>query len=126
MVYCIRDFDEKGFEIARTLREDTRRYSWSGKGAIDLGLRLEDVERFNLESEPVYYGKRQIEDGLRKAGATEAEIAFLARRRVELNAFTSTSFSNGSRRSWSRAASRRSSRTRSGSPASPLPRLKRS
>ena len=89
MVYCIRDFDEKGFEIARTLREDTRRYSWSGEGAIDLGLRLEDVERFNLESEPVYYGKRRIEDGLRKAGATEAEIAFLARRRVELNAFTS-------------------------------------
>ena len=57
-MFCIRDFDEKGFEIARTLREDTRRYAWSGEGAIDLGLRLEDVERYDLESEPVHYTAR--------------------------------------------------------------------
>ena len=100
-VFCIRDFDEKGFEIARTLREDTRRYAWSGGGAIDLGLRLEDVERFDLESEPVHYTKgKQL---LRFEGRSSPRSAtgygrpaprtprspFSCAARVELNAFTS-------------------------------------
>ena len=39
-VFCIRDFDVSGFTIAGTLGRDTRRYSWTSNGAIDLGLRL--------------------------------------------------------------------------------------
>ena len=101
-VFCIRDFDVTGFTIAGTLTRDTRRYSWTSEGAIDLGLRLEDVQKYGLERERVYYqgdGNRTLHDdrqirrkiggGLRKNGATEEEIEFLLHHRVELNAFTS-------------------------------------
>jgi hypothetical protein len=101
--FCVRDFDLKGFEIAGTLCRDTWRYTWRGKGAIDLGLRLEDVTAWDLPSEEVFYQgpeKRpldpvkdraailaKIEPSLRKYGATEEEIEFLVTRRVELNVF---------------------------------------
>ena len=101
-VFCIRDFDVTGFTIAGTLGRDTRRYSWTSKGAIDLGLRLEDIQKYGLESEDVYYKgangrtlsddqsiRLKIRDQLKENGATEEEIEFLLRRRVELNAFTS-------------------------------------
>ena len=91
-----------GFTIAGTLGRDTRRYSWTSKGAIDLGLRLEDVQKYGLEREDVYYQgdgnctlrddrkiRRKIGGGLEKNGATEEEIEFLIHHRVELNAFTS-------------------------------------
>lgn len=81
---------------------DTDRYVWKNEGAIDLGLRLADVLRYGLESEPVTHtGKRnealsnpvairaKIAPRLEKAGATPEEIGFLLHRRVELNAFTS-------------------------------------
>ena len=100
--FCIRDFDVYGFSIAKNLREDTDRYAWKNEGAIDLGLRLADVLRYGLESEPVTHtGKRnealtnpvairaKIAPRLEKAGATPEEIDFLLHRRVELNAFTS-------------------------------------
>ena len=48
-VFCIRDFDLDGFKIAGTLRAGTRRYSWRSRGAIDLGLRGEDIEKWELE-----------------------------------------------------------------------------
>jgi hypothetical protein len=58
---------------------------------VDLGLRLSDVERMSLESEPVViegsWSKRAAT--LERHGATDAEIAFLRNRRVELNAMTS-------------------------------------
>lgn len=101
-VLCIRDFDEAGFKIAGTLGRDTRRYAWRSEGAVDLGLRLADVERYGLESEEVFYTgpnrrvlgdpgtiRTRIAPQLRANGATEEEIAFLVRRRVELNAFAS-------------------------------------
>jgi hypothetical protein len=101
-VYCIRDFDEAGFKIAGTLRRDTRRYQFATAGAIDLGLRLEDVRAWSLDSEQVYYhsdSKRVLKDheairakigpGLLANGAMEDEIAFLLTHRVELNAFSS-------------------------------------
>src|SRR5262249_12608527 len=60
---------------------------------IDIGLRLDDVERFDLESEPVsprdFDSRRQT---LRKHGATIYEIDYLRNRRVELNALTSRQF----------------------------------
>ena len=101
-VFCIRDFDVSGFTIAGTLGRDTRRYSWASTGAIDLGLRLEDITKYGLEREDVYYQgdgnctlrddrriRRKIGAGLEKNGATEEEIEFLIHHRVELNAFTS-------------------------------------
>ena len=101
-VYCIRDFDFVGFNIAGTLARDTRRYAWDNKGAVDFGLRLTDVKACGLASERVYYknGKQvltatqairaKIVEPLRADGATEEEITFLETHRVELNAFTSS------------------------------------
>ena len=101
-VFCIRDFDVSGFTIAGTLRRGTRRYSWRSKGAIDLGLRLKDIQKYTLESEDVYYrganGRTliddqsihlKIRDQLKTNGAKKEEIEFLLRHRVELNAFAS-------------------------------------
>jgi hypothetical protein len=92
----LRDFDKAGFIIASTLQRDTRRYAFQNKiDVIDLGLRLEDAQRYNLDSEAVYeeidYYKLRAQ--LRGNGATEDEIEFLSQRqRIELNAFTSDQF----------------------------------
>ena len=105
-VFCIRDFDVSGFTIAGTLGRDTRRYSWTSNGAIDLGLRLKDAQKYGLESESVCYQggggwgplsddrkiRRKIGPALEKNGATAEEIEFLLRYRVELNAFASDKF----------------------------------
>jgi hypothetical protein len=104
-VFCIRDFDLDGFKIAGTLREGTRRYSWRSRGAIDLGLRGEDIETWELEHEEVFYRgagghllddekaiRRKIEPTLRGYDATAAEIEHLLTHRVELNAFPSDQF----------------------------------
>jgi hypothetical protein len=97
----VRDFDKSGFSIAATLQRDTRRYAFENTVVVhDLGLRLEDVEAYGLESEEVFYGKSDPTENLRANGASEKEIAFLydeeasswrsyRGRRVELNAFTS-------------------------------------
>jgi hypothetical protein len=97
----LHDFDKSGFSIVGTLQRDTRRYSFAKDiDVIDLGLRLKDVEQWQLESEDVAYGKSDPSDNLRENGATEQEIAFLCDegsstwnnyvgRRVELNAFAS-------------------------------------
>jgi len=102
----LHDFDKSGFSILGTLQRDTRRYEFRNDfPVIDLGLRLEDVEAYGLESEPVCYGVSRDRDprdprpNLRTNGATEDEIKFLCNdlhhgsgwhgRRVELNAFTS-------------------------------------
>jgi hypothetical protein len=92
----LRDFDRAGFIIASTLQRDTRRYTFQNEiGVIDLGLRLEDAQRYSLESEAVYenisYPKLRAQ--LRGNGATEDEIQFLVQgQRVELNASTSDQF----------------------------------
>jgi hypothetical protein len=99
----LRDFDRAGFIIASTLQRDTRRYTFRNAiKFVDLGLRLEDAQLYNLESEAVYEKKMGYSPmcaQLRRNGATEEEVEFLAgespwsgRRRVELNAFTSDQF----------------------------------
>jgi hypothetical protein len=101
-VFCIRDFDFAGFLIAGTLDRNTRRYAWRSLGAVDLGLRLDDVQKYELEAEGVRYRGRlgralenrkeifwKISPQLRENGATKEEVEFLIDRRVELNAFTS-------------------------------------
>jgi hypothetical protein len=90
----LHDFDIAGFTIASTLQRDTRRYQFSRPfPVIDLGLRLADVEE--LQSEPAAPTKSTDETvaaRLRGDGATEEEIEFLVRARVELNAMASDEF----------------------------------
>jgi hypothetical protein len=107
------DFDKAGFSIVHTLSNDTRRFQFdAAPRVIDLGLRLEDVEAMQLESEVVEYtaGKdgelnlsKNPRVNLLESGATKEECAFLVERpnrtgtgwvgkRVELNAMSSPQF----------------------------------
>jgi hypothetical protein len=102
-IFCLHDFDYNGFEITATLYQNTRRYQFEHPPeVIDIGLRLNDVERLKLQPEAWVFEKGGLRENLRNYGATDAEIAFLIRReyqagektrtegeRVELNALTS-------------------------------------
>jgi DNA topoisomerase VI subunit B len=93
-LFVLHDFDKAGLTILGTLRRDTHRYSFENDiQVIDLGLRLEDIEQLGIEerAEDVF-DRGQDEKraaNMRKNGATDAEIQFLLRRRVELNALPS-------------------------------------
>ena len=94
----LHDFDKAGFSILGTLQRNTRRYQFENPPeVIDLGLRLADVLRLKLTSEP-FPIKPEAAENLKENGATEAEIKFLLGdgggqgRRVELNAMTSPQF----------------------------------
>jgi hypothetical protein len=98
----LHDFDKAGFSILSTLQRDTRRYTFAHNvEVIDLGIRLEDVQEYALESEDCLLGKSDPSWNLAENGASQEEIAFLctgreyrhyAGKRVELNAFTSGDF----------------------------------
>jgi hypothetical protein len=94
-LYILHDFDKTGLSIAATLQRDTRRYQFSTTiKAIDLGLRLEDVQAFDLEdsAEAAATGDGSEDaraKNMKLNGATNEEIDFLLDRRVELNALTS-------------------------------------
>jgi hypothetical protein len=101
-ILVLHDFDKSGFSILGTLTRDTRRYTYTTEpDVLDLGLRLEDVEGWELESEEVIHPTDPA-DNLELNGATPEEVAFLRGqllpdgryhgRRVELNAFTSDEF----------------------------------
>ncbi len=90
----LHDFDKEGFLIAQRLttvsqnrREDQQRYQFENDvNVIDLGLRLEDVQARDLESEYVHFKGGFDSDTI----ATPEEQQFLREnKRVELNAFTS-------------------------------------
>jgi hypothetical protein len=88
----LHDFDKSGFSILGLLRRSNRRYTYRHHAdVIDLGLRLADVEKHELETESVIIAdSARARANLRKNGATGAEIDFLlSGQRVELNAFTS-------------------------------------
>jgi hypothetical protein len=79
------DFDVSGFGIVETLKSGTDRYMFEHDiRVIDAGLRLPDIEEYELESEAVSHRR-----AFSTAGMTEAEIAYLRNHRVELNAFAS-------------------------------------
>ncbi len=88
-VLVAHDFDEEGLKIFATLRDSTARYEYTNRvDIVDIGLRLEDVEEYDLPSERT--GKlRHSPKILAGYGATPAEIEFLRHNRVELNAFSS-------------------------------------
>jgi hypothetical protein len=81
-LYVLHDFDKSGFSILGTLTGSGIKYRFKHKiTPIDLGLRLDDVKRLNLESEPVRVGKEQsrekIRATLRRHRAADEEIAFM-------------------------------------------------
>lgn len=94
------DFDKSGFDICAKLSSDTRRFSFDDvPHVIDIGLRLDDVRRMNLQSESVtYVQEKDPREILRQQGCTDEESNFLVEQRVgkawkgqrvELNAMTS-------------------------------------
>jgi hypothetical protein len=99
----LRDFDKAGFSIVYGFTHDTKRYRWTNRiRVIDLGLRLVDVRKWNLEAEDVVYPKGDPRPNLARNGATPEEVEFLCGtfrglaspghfkgQRVELNMFTS-------------------------------------
>jgi DNA topoisomerase VI subunit B len=88
-LFILHDFDRTGLTIAENLRSGTWRHRYANRfPVVDVGLRLHQVD--GLEDEPISADnlKSVGDDRLRECGATEAEIAFLRRRRVELNAMT--------------------------------------
>ena len=86
------DFDDAGFSIVGTLTRDTERYQHETEvEVIDVGLRLQDVEKWELQSERVNF--KGTAETLEANGATPEEIEFLmGDERVELNAFTNDNF----------------------------------
>ena len=99
------DFDTCGLSITHNLFHDTPRYKFTVEpNVIDIGLRLTDVKRMNLQSEPVDFAqmKNPGEKLLDYDDVTQEEIDFLIEKqvneklwlgkRVELNAMTSLEF----------------------------------
>jgi hypothetical protein len=94
----VHDFDKAGFEISQRLTQvsdwaveyDRVTYDFENDiEVIDLGLRLADVEKYDLGEEEVEFGGSFARDSI----CTEEEKEFLrSGRRVELNAFTSPQF----------------------------------
>ena len=91
-LFVLHDFDKSGLTILKTLRENTRRYTFFNKvNVVDLGLRLDDIEEEGLDPEEVSHGNIRpdvVARNLRESGASEDEVEFLMTQRVELNAFT--------------------------------------
>jgi hypothetical protein len=100
VIFVLHDFDKAGFSILGTLTRNTRRYQYSKTPqVVDLGLRLADVEKWELEAENVDH-RYDARPNLMLNGATAEEIKVLCPhdwrtsygQRVELNAFTSDEF----------------------------------
>jgi hypothetical protein len=97
-LFVVHDFDKFGFEISQRLttlsdhaiEKGLVKYRFKNKiNVIDVGLRLTDVERYNLKSEHFDFKGHFAADSI----TTEEERAFLrSNRRVELNAFTAPDF----------------------------------
>jgi hypothetical protein len=93
-LFALHDCDKAGFSIRSTLGRDTDRYQFTHEvKLIDLGLRLADVHDLGVEDLSEKHTDRGEEEvraaNLRLNGATEEEVSFLLKRRVELNALTS-------------------------------------
>jgi hypothetical protein len=97
-LFVVHDFDKAGFEISQRLTtvsewaETSDRVTYRFQNEInvtDLGLRLDDVEKYQLSHEQCEFKGYFASDSI----CTEAEKEFLlSGRRVELNAFTSPQF----------------------------------
>jgi len=110
-ILVLHDFDRDGLRICHWLSHDNDRYEFDfPPDVVDIGLRLRDVKRLNLESESVDYGQDKDPAAVLEScdDVTEKEMSFLvfpdprlnpqtqknawSGRRVELNAMTSRQF----------------------------------
>jgi hypothetical protein len=97
-LFVAHDFDKSGFEICQRLTtisdhailNDLVKYKFQNQvNVTDLGLRLADVQKYDLKSERCRFKGRFPRDTI----ATKEEQEFLrSNRRVELNAFTAPQF----------------------------------
>src|SRR5262249_11291739 len=97
-LFILHDMDKSGFEISQRLTtisehaiaNDLVKYRFQNKiNVTDLGLRLTDVQKYDLGSERVTFKGRFPRDTI----TTPEEREFLrSNRRVELNAFTAPQF----------------------------------
>ena len=97
-LFVVHDFDKAGFEIAQRLTRvsdwarDSDRVTYEFRNRIDvtdLGLRLVDVDEYELDDEPCDFKGHFARD----SDCTDSEKEFLrSGRRVELNAFSSPQF----------------------------------
>jgi hypothetical protein len=84
------DFDKSGFSIVGTIQQSNRRYTFQNEiDAIDVGMRLEDIEGLQRESANINLARESARWNLKANGATPEEIKILLEERVEFNAFTS-------------------------------------
>jgi hypothetical protein len=99
----LHDFDFAGMTIYHTLANTTKRFRYKKKPLVkDIGLRLADVQKMELDGEDVIYRRRKKDPRLHLAriGATEEQEYLVGRRegnayhgrRVELNAMTNPQF----------------------------------
>jgi hypothetical protein len=97
-LFVAHDFDKSGFEISQRLTtisdhailNDLVKYEFQNEvNVTDLGLRLTDVQKYDLKSERCRFKGHFPRDTI----ATKEEQEFLrSHRRVELNAFTAPQF----------------------------------
>ncbi len=90
-VVVLHDFDRGGVTIGKNIEGTWRHRHAKSFKIIEAGLRLDHVERWNLQGEPISEkNRRSVSDGrLRECGASAEEITFLQKHRVELDAATS-------------------------------------
>ena len=87
-ILCAHDCDIYGFEIARTLAEETRTSKGLTVKVIDLGLQVADALNMGLESEKLPETKK-LPEAL-TARLNEIEARFLTTNRIELNAMSTS------------------------------------
>ena len=97
-LFIVHDFDKSGFEISKCLTSVSERAEEAGLvryrfqneiNFTDLGLRLDDVKKYDMADEECKFRGYFQSDSI----CTDEEKEFLrSRRRVELNAFTAPQF----------------------------------
>ena len=86
-ILAVHDADISGYDIARTLVEETRTTKGLVVRVIDIGLKVADALEMGLPPEPVNV-KHEISSKL-KPRLTPQELEFFKKYRIELNAMTS-------------------------------------
>ena len=86
-ILAVHDADISGYDIARTLVEETRTSKGLVVRVIDIGLKVADALAMGLPPEPVNV-KHEISSKL-KPRLTPQELEFFKKYRIELNAMTS-------------------------------------
>jgi hypothetical protein len=85
-LFVFHDADIDGYNIARVMREATRRMPYHNVDVVDIGLTVEDAVEMDLDSEP-FSRQKSIPWNLRRRLSEEAEEYFVRlHKRFELNA----------------------------------------